>query len=177
MILIDQPFRIGDRLELQTINSWGDVVDIGMRSTKILSVENRMVVIPNSQIGINQVVNYSYPDPSYFNTLNVVVAYDNDPDQVAKIIEAAIRKVEGVQAERDVLAWLIELKEYHMLYWASWWVATYTDRYAVQDRVSRAIIRALKDAGVMLPYQKGSLNIQMESPSPKPEQPQEKPTG
>jgi small-conductance mechanosensitive channel len=177
MILIDQPFRIGDRLDLPSIDSWGDVVDIGMRSTKILSMENRMVVIPNSLIGKNQVVNYSYPDPSYFNTLNVVVAYDNDPDEVAKIIAEAIRAVEGVQVERDVTAWLYELNEYHMLFWANWWVAKYVDRYPLQDRVSRAIIRALKDAGVVLPYQKGSLNIQMESPLQKPEQPQEKPTG
>ena len=57
-----------------------------MRSTKILSVENRMVVVPKSQIGKNQVINYSYPDPSYFNTLNIVVACDNDPDHAAKII-------------------------------------------------------------------------------------------
>jgi len=57
-----------------------------MRSTKILSVKNRMVLVPNSQIGKNQLVNYSYPDPSYFNTLKVVVACDNDPDHVAKII-------------------------------------------------------------------------------------------
>jgi small-conductance mechanosensitive channel len=104
MILIDSPFRIGDRLELPSIDSWGDVVEIGMRSTKILSMENRMVVLPNSLIGKNQIINYSYPDPSYFNLVKVVVAYDNDPDQVSEILEAAIRSVEGVQKEREVVA-------------------------------------------------------------------------
>jgi len=166
MILIDQPFRIGDRLDLPSIDSWGDVVDIGMRSTKILSVENRMVVLPNSLIGKNQVVNYSYPDPSLFNTLNVRVAYENDPDVVAKIIVDAIRSVEGVDTERDVSAWLYELRENHMLYWANWWVANYQDRFPVQDQVSRAIIRALKEAGIVLPYQ--SLDIQMDTSSSKP---------
>jgi small-conductance mechanosensitive channel len=166
MILIDQPFRIGDRLDLPSLNSWGDVVDIGMRSTKILSVENRMVVIPNSLISNNQVVNYSYPDPSYFNTIDVFVAYDNDPDQVAEIIVKAIRSVEGVQLDRDVLAWLHEFNQYYMSYWACWWVAAYTDRYPVQDRVSRAIIRALKDAGVVLPYEKGRLNVRVDPHQP-----------
>lgn len=155
IILIDRPFRIGDRLELSSIDSWGDVVDIGMRSTRILSAENRMVVIPNSQIGKNQIVNYSYPDPSYFNTVNVLVAYDNDPDQVSRIIVDAIRSVEGVQTNRDVVAWLIELNEYHMLYWASWWVANFADRFPVQDQVNRAIKRALHEAGVVMPYPKG----------------------
>ena len=166
IILIDQPFRIGDRLELKSLDSWGDVVDIGMRSTKILSVENRMVVVPNSQIGKEQVVNYSYPDPSLFNTLNVRVAYENDPDEVAEIIVAAIRAVEGVDTEKDVTALLYELNEYHMLYWANWWVANYADRYPMQDKVSRAIIRALKEAAIVLPYQKGSLNVQVKPDSP-----------
>lgn len=99
LILIDRPFRIGDRLELPSIESLGDVVEIGMRSTKILSMENRMVVLPNSQIGKNQVVNYNYPDHSYFNLVKVLVAYDNDPEQVSKILEAVIRSVDGVQTE------------------------------------------------------------------------------
>jgi small-conductance mechanosensitive channel len=162
MILIDQPFRIGDRLELPSLDSWGDVVDIGMRSTKILSMENRMVVLPNSLIGKNQVINYSYPDPSYFTLVKVVVAYDNDPDQVSEILETAIRSVEGVQTDREVVAWLMELTEHQMIYWTAWWVATYQDRFAVQDRVIRAMMRALKEAGVVLPYQKGSMNVQID---------------
>jgi len=163
MILIDRPYRIGDRLELPSINSWGDVAEIGMRSTKILSVENRLVVIPNSQIGKNQVVNYSYPDPSFFIFIDVRVAYENDPDQVAQIIEDAIRSVEGVQKDRDVLVYLIELNEFHMHYWACWWVANYKDRYPVQNRVSRAIVKALKEAGVVFPYQKGRYDIDIDS--------------
>jgi len=160
IILIDRPYRIGDRLELPSLDSWGDVVDIGMRSTKILSMENRMVVIPNSLVGKNQVVNYSYPDPSYFNLVKVVVAYDNDPDQVSEILETAIRSVEGVQTEREIVAWLMELTEYEMVYWTAWWVATYADRYSVQDRVIRAMMRALKEAGVILPYTKSRVSVE-----------------
>jgi MscS family membrane protein len=160
MILIDQPFRIGDRLELPSLDSWGDVVDIGMRSTKILSMENRMVVLPNSVIGKNQVINYSYPDPSYFALVKVVVAYDNDPDQVSEILETAIRSVEGVQTDREVVAWLMELTEFQMIYWTAWWVATYQDRYPVQDRVIRAMMRALKEANVVMPLQKGHWIVQ-----------------
>jgi small-conductance mechanosensitive channel len=126
-------------------------------------MENRMVVLPNSLIGKNQVINYSYPDPSYFALVKVVVAYDNDPDQVSKILETAIRSVEGVQTDREVVAWLMELTEYQMIYWTAWWVATYQDRFAVQDRVIRAMIKALKEAGVVLPYQKGSMNVQVQS--------------
>ena len=119
-----------------------------------------MVVIPNSLVGKNQVINYSYPDPSYFNLVKVVVAYDNDPDQVSEILEAAIRSVEGVQTEREVVAWLMELTESEMVYWTAWWVATYADRYSVQDRVIRAMMRALKEAGIVLPYTKSRVSVE-----------------
>ena len=158
MILIDRPFRIGDRLELPSLNSWGDVVDIGMRSTKILSMENRMVVLPNSLIGKNQVVNYSYPDPSYFDLVKVMVAYDNDVEQVEQLLAEAILSVEGVQKEREINTLLMELNETHMLFWAGWWVESYKDRFPVHSKVSKAIIQKLKEAEVVLPYRRAIVN-------------------
>jgi len=161
MILIDRPFRIGDRLELPSINSWGDVVEIGMRSTKILSVENRMVVIPNSLVGKNEIINYSYPDPSYFDTVNVLVGYDNDVAQVEQILAEAILSVEGVQKEREIFTLLIEFTDNHMLFWACWWVASYRDRYPVHGKVSKAIIQKLKEAGISMPYRSGYMNVKV----------------
>jgi len=67
------------------------------------------------------------------------------------------------QTEREVVAWLMELTEFQMIYWACWWVATYEDRYPVQNRVIRAMMRALKKAGVILPYQKGRYDIDIDS--------------
>ena len=48
----------------------------------------------------------------------------------------------------------MELTEFQVVYWTAWWVATYQDRYAVQDKVIRAMMRALREAGVVLPYQR-----------------------
>jgi len=161
MILIDRPFRIGDRLELPAINSWGDVFEIGMRSTKILSIENRMVVLPNSVIGKSQIINYSYPDPSYFDTANVLVGYDNDVDQVEQLLAEAILSVEGVQKEREIYTVLIEFTETHMMFWACWWIASYKDRYPVHGKVSKAIMQKFKEAGIVMPYRTGNLNVKV----------------
>ena len=63
LILIDQPFRVGDRIEISGLGTWGDVVDIGTRSTRIRTRDNRLLIVPNSAIAKDQVVNYCYPDP------------------------------------------------------------------------------------------------------------------
>jgi len=75
VIMIDQPFRIGDRIEIQELGTWGDVVEVGIRTTKIHTRDNRLVIVPNSTIGNNQVVNYTYPDPQYRVQMDIGVGY------------------------------------------------------------------------------------------------------
>ena len=65
IIMVDRPFRIGDRIESLDLDTWGDVVDIGLRSSRIRTRDNRMVIVPNSLIGKSLVVNHSYPDTEY----------------------------------------------------------------------------------------------------------------
>jgi small-conductance mechanosensitive channel len=160
LILMDRPYRIGDRIDLPAIDSWGDVVDIGMRSTRILTLNNRLVIVPNSQVSKDQIVNYSYPDPSYYDSTDVVVAYDNDPEQVGRLLVDTVRSVEGVQKEREIDALLMEFTENHMVFKVGWWIATYDDLYPVHDRVSRAVIQALKEASIVLPYTKSRVSVE-----------------
>jgi len=163
IILIDRPYRIGDRIDLPGLNSWGDVVDIGMRSTRILTLNNRMVIVPNSQVGKDQIVNYSYPDPSYYDMTDIVIAYDNDVEQVGQLLVDTVRLVEGVQKEREIDALLMEFTENQMVFKIGWWIASYDDLFPVHDRVSRAVIQAMKDAGIVLPYRKGSVSVEVNS--------------
>ena len=160
-ILIDRPFRVGDRIDLTSINSWGDVVDIGIRSTRILTWDNRLVIVPNSQIGKNQIVNYSYPEASVYDMTGIVIAYENDVERVGQIIYETVRLVDGVQNERPIDVQLWEFSTDQMLVKVGWWIGSYQDMYAVRDRVNRAMLQALKEAGVVFPYRKGSLNVEV----------------
>jgi len=160
IILIDRPYRIGDRIDLPSIESWGNVVDIGMRSTKILTLTNRMMIVPNSQIGKDQIINYSYPDPSYYDSIDIVVAYDNDVDQVEQVLLEAVRSVEGVPKEREIDIRLDKFTENQMVFKVGWWLASYQDFYTVHGRVSRAAIQALKEAGIILPYTKSRVSVE-----------------
>ncbi len=91
IILIDQPFRAGDRIEIQELNTWGDVVSIGLRSTRIRTLDNRLVIVPNSSISNNQVVNYTYPDPQYRIQTEIGVAYGSDLRMVRQVITESLQ--------------------------------------------------------------------------------------
>jgi len=59
---------------------WGDVIDIGTRSTRILSRDNSMVIVPNSVIGKSQVINFTYPNSSVRIEVELWLDYDEDLD-------------------------------------------------------------------------------------------------
>ena len=58
IVLVDQPYRIGDRIEIKGLGTWGDVVDIGLRPTRIRTRDHRLVIVPNSTMGVNVVIIY-----------------------------------------------------------------------------------------------------------------------
>ena len=168
IILIDRPYRVGDRIDLTSLNSWGDVVDIGMRSTRILTWENRLVIIPNSQMGKNQIVNYSLPDASCYDMVGFVTAYENDVEQIRQSIASAVGLVEGVQKGRPVNVQLRELSEYSMLFKVGWWIGSYHDIYPVRDMVNRVVLQTLAETGAMLPFERGSLKVAVNADDKKP---------
>ncbi len=65
LILVDRPFRINDRVELSD-GQVGDVQEIGLRCTKILTYDNTLLVVPNSDISRNS-SHTSKPHPSSLN--------------------------------------------------------------------------------------------------------------
>jgi small-conductance mechanosensitive channel len=162
IILVDRPFRIGDRIEIQNVGTWGDVVDIGLRTTKIRTRDNRMVIVPNSVLSANQVVNYTYPDPQYRIQTHVGIAYGTDVEVARGVLIDAVRHVEGVLPDRPVDALYIEMGDWAMVFRVRWWIESYVDTRQVIDRVHTALERALDEAGIDCPYPTQSLTVQVE---------------
>jgi small-conductance mechanosensitive channel len=152
IILVDQPFRVGDRIQIQGLDTWGDVVDIGTRTTRIRTRDNRMVVVPNSIIGKNQVVNYSYPDPEYRIETHIGIAYGTDIEHARQVLLDAVRHVEGVLPHRPVDALYIEMGDSAMVFRVRWWIESYVDTRRIYDRVHTALQQALDEAGVESPF-------------------------
>ena len=94
LLIIDRPFEIGDRIEVWSAPagsaSWGDVIDIGLRATRIKTTDNIVVIIPNNEIMTRDIVNYTSISSSIRVRVNIGVAYDADIAKAkALIIEAA----------------------------------------------------------------------------------------
>jgi len=94
-VLADQPFEIGDMIELDD-ETRGFVDDITIRYTKIFTLDNTFLVIPNGNIRERDVVNYSAEDERTRLSLDVLVTYESDIPEARRLIERAARDTDNV---------------------------------------------------------------------------------
>lgn len=84
IILVDQPFRVGDSVYIKDLDTWGDVLEIATRTTCIRTKDNRELIVPNSQVANSKIVNYNYPDTKYRQQTDIGVAYGIDIGRIRK---------------------------------------------------------------------------------------------
>jgi small-conductance mechanosensitive channel len=162
MIMLDRPFRIGDRIEIMELGTWGDVEDIGLRSTRIRTRDNRMVVVPNSVISKSLVVNYAYPNSEYRIQIHIGVAYGTDLEYARKTLVDAVSEVEGVDTNHPVEALFLEFGDSALIFRVRWWLDSYEDTRRMFDKVNTAMYNALNEAGIEIPFPQQDLNVKVE---------------
>ena len=85
-VVTEGELNVGDYIELQGGPS-GYVVEVGWRSTKIRSMYNNLVIIPNSQMANSIVTNYYSPEPSMNVLVYCGVSYDSDLEVVESVVK------------------------------------------------------------------------------------------
>ena len=86
-LVIYKPFRVGDNIKLLSNNQGGVVEDITLRHTIIKGNENRRLVIPNSVISREQILNSSIRDGGIQLFLDVLIAYESDDNRAMEIMK------------------------------------------------------------------------------------------
>jgi MscS family membrane protein len=88
VVMFDRPFQIGDKVE--TSGDYGEVIEIGIRSTKIVTPDDSVVTIPNSEFMSQKVSNSNAGENNCQVTAEIFLPLDIDTEKVRKIaIEAA----------------------------------------------------------------------------------------
>jgi small-conductance mechanosensitive channel len=95
-----QPFRVGDRLDI--MNEYGKVADINLRHTVIVTWDNRRLIIPNSIISNEAIINWTIDDPAVIWSIKVGIGYDSDIDLAKKIMIEEARKHPNVMPPQEL---------------------------------------------------------------------------
>jgi small-conductance mechanosensitive channel len=95
-VLADQPYEIGDMIEFGDTGRTGFIEDITLRYTKVFTLDNTFLVIPNSTIREQNVINYSAEDERTRLDLQLLVTYEGNLDAARSLMERAARETEEV---------------------------------------------------------------------------------
>jgi small-conductance mechanosensitive channel len=99
-LAIFQPFRVGDRLNI--MNEYGKVTDLNLRHTVIITWDNRRLIVPNSIISNEAIINWTIEDPAVIWPIDVGISYDADIDQARRIMIEEARKHPNVMPPQEV---------------------------------------------------------------------------
>lgn len=142
VIAMDKPFKLYDRVKID--NFTGDVVQIGSRSTRLKTLENQIVTIPNSKITSSSVMNYSMPN-SMKVRVPVGIAYASDIPKVKRILSEIAREIAEnnpyILQKPQPVVYFLELGVSGLNFEIDLWTSDVTKTMEIKDGVNMMIAK------------------------------------
>ena len=157
-VFLDQPFRMGDYIVLDS-GERGEVVDIGLRSTRILTRDDVQISIPNSIIANTKVINESAPEPRFRVRIKIGVAYGTDVDKLEEILLELARKHSLVAPQPEprvrFRAFGDSSLDFELLCWAN----RPHDKGLLVHELNKAIYKSMAQAGITIPFPQRDVHV------------------
>ena len=170
MLAVDQPFEVGDRILVEGVT--GTVMSVGILSTKILTLTEELVVIPNNRLVDSTITNYARGGGDGLGsrvtlTLDIGVDYDERSAHVKQVIMDVAKKCPLVEDDPPPRVLLRELADFSKNYRLYAWISDYSEEFLATDWLLREVDIAFGREGISIPYPVG---VELKNkPSPFPE--------
>ena len=166
LLIMDRPFEVGDRIEIWTApkNSatWGDVIEIGLRATKIRTTDNIVVVIPNNEIMKRDIINYTTVTEEIRVRIPIGIAYDADLKKAKDLISKVALELDWVMNEPAPKVVVRNFGESAVDLQARVWIREPRRRMDTISYITDRLIDVFQQEGIEIPYPKRDIYIKKE---------------
>jgi len=150
-ILSDRPYKIGDRIQISS-DLIGDVVEIGLRSTRLKTLDNRLIVVPNSDISKSNIINYTLPDTRVRLDITVGISYDADVDKASGILLDIAKNTTGALADPAPKVYVKGFGDFSVNLLMHVWISDFKLNLDVADHIYRETLKRFAVEKVDIPY-------------------------
>jgi small-conductance mechanosensitive channel len=150
VILVDRPFRVGDRIELAS-GEVGDVKEIGLRSTRMLNFDNNMIIVPNADLVKGRIVNYAFPLKPMRVLLKFDVAYGTEPAKVRQILTGLASAAPGILPDPAPQVFLTGLSDASVQFTLVARASEYGEQYNAETLLREQAYLAFMKEGIAAP--------------------------
>ena len=160
---IDRPVRLGDYAKLAS-GEEGYIVEMGWRSTRLRTLSNNIVIVPNSKLATTSITNYSLPEPGMSLSISVRVSRDSDPEKIEHLLldEAtqATGTINGLLPDpAPSVRFIPGFGESSLDFSLDCCVGSYVDQYFVQHELRKRILGRLRREGVEMPFPQRDVHL------------------
>ncbi|MFO7971878.1 MAG: mechanosensitive ion channel family protein [Desulfobacterales bacterium] len=163
LLIIDRPFEIGDRIEVWSAPAdsatWGDVMDIGLRATKIKTTDNIIIIIPNNEIMKRDIINYTIISTKIRVRINIGVSYDADIEKAKELIRGVAGSLPWVSKEPPPVVVVKNFGESSVDLQLRVWIDDARKRIHTISSITDIIKGVFDKNGIEIPYPKRDITI------------------
>lgn len=159
LILVTRPFRIGDYISVSGLE--GTVTEIGICYTKLVTTDNRVVVLPNGSLSNSNLVNVS-AEPIRRVDLVVPMSYDDDIRSVKKMLAQLVDGRDGVLPEQPVDIYVKEFADSSVNIGFRFWVKK-EQYWDMLFEMQEEIRYAMQKNGYSIPFRQLDVAIKTEA--------------
>lgn len=151
ILMADRPFRVGDRIALASGES-GVTVEIGLRSSRFLTDDGSILVVPNVELVRTRLTNLSLPDPRARVSLKFVLSHDSPVEKAKSIFEKAVAATPGILKEPAPALLLSDLTETGLEFSLFFWASNLEQKGKAAEGVRLRALQMLKEAKIRFAY-------------------------
>ena len=158
IILFERPIKVGDTLVID--GKWGRVKEIRVRSTIFENNDHSVLIIPNSDLISNKILNWTHYGPGINRlTLKVGVSYDSDVHQVTQVLDKVCRANPRVVPEPPPQIFFEAYGDSSLNFTIWVHLQTPTDRIPATHELNTAIFEAFQAKGIQIPFPQQELHV------------------
>jgi small conductance mechanosensitive channel len=155
LLAIDRPFEVGDRVEIE--GNMGTVVSIGVLSTKLLTRDEKLIIIPNNTIVYTDIVNHARGGGEGIASrkslvIDIGVSYDEDISHVKFTLLQLARQSPHCLDKPEPRVLVNELDDFTKNFRLFAWVENYNEEYIARDWLLKAIDENFSREGITISY-------------------------
>lgn len=157
-IMVDRPFKVGDLVELNDGKA-GEVVELGLRSTKIKLFDGNALVIPNKDISGTRLINYALPNERRAIRATIGVSYQTDVEKARQILLEVMSQHPDVLQDPAPGVWLNDFGPHSLNLLLVCWVESYKIWFKTRHELFMEILRRFRAEGIEIPFPQQDVHL------------------
>ncbi len=157
ILLFERPVRVGDRISIG--KEEGDVQSINLRTTVMTTNDRVAVIVPNSKLVREYLINWSYGDPRARISIPVGVAYGSDVDLVTQTLMKATEDVDNVLRDPPPKVQFLKFGDWSMDFRLLVWTNRPRLHTQIRSDINYRIEGLFRQAGIEIPFPQTELRL------------------